>query len=120
MCVTLSISTTASSLSGGSSEIAGNQFFGGVLLAVLRDFRLCEDGDLRRSCDFSRPALFGAIHSLRVRVRKQQFAETCCRLVKTKPETTHDNFLRDFGERFVPGYKALLTVDLLMNAPFDE
>jgi hypothetical protein len=51
---------------------------------------------------------------------KQRFAETCCRLVKAKPETSHDNFLRDFGERFVPGYKAVSTVDLLMNAPFDE
>jgi hypothetical protein len=51
---------------------------------------------------------------------KQHFAETCCRLVTNKPETSHDNFLRDFGERFVPGYKAVSTVDLLMNAPFDE
>jgi len=51
---------------------------------------------------------------------KQLFAETCCRLVKAKPETSHDNFLSDFGERFVPGYKAVSTVDLLMNAPFDE
>jgi hypothetical protein len=48
---------------------------------------------------------------------KQRFAETCCRLVT---ETSHDNFLRDFGERFVPGYKTVSTVDLLMNAPFDE
>jgi hypothetical protein len=51
---------------------------------------------------------------------KQQFAETCCRLVKAKPETSYDSFLRDFGERFVPGYKAVSTVDLLMNAPFHE
>ena len=51
---------------------------------------------------------------------KQQFTETCCRLVKAKPETSYDNFLHDFGERFVPGYKAVSTVDLLMNAPFDE
>jgi hypothetical protein len=51
---------------------------------------------------------------------KQQFTETCCRLVTAKPETSHDNFLRDFGERFVPGYKAVSTVDLLMNAPFDQ
>jgi hypothetical protein len=51
---------------------------------------------------------------------KQRFAETCCRLVTAKPETSHDNFLRDFGERFVPGYKAASTVDVLMNAPFDE
>jgi len=51
---------------------------------------------------------------------KQNFADTCCRLVTAKPETSYDNFLRDFGERFVPGYKAVSTVDLLMNAPFDE
>jgi hypothetical protein len=51
---------------------------------------------------------------------KQRFTETCCRLVTAKPETSHDNFLRDFGERFVPGYTAVSTVDLLMNAPFEE
>ena len=51
---------------------------------------------------------------------KDKFTETCCRLVAAKPETTSDNFLRDFGERFVPGYKAVSTVDLLLNAPFDE
>jgi hypothetical protein len=51
---------------------------------------------------------------------KQRFANTCCRLVTDKPETSHDNFLRDFGERFVPGYKTVSTVDLLMNAPFEE
>ena len=51
---------------------------------------------------------------------KDQFAETCCRLVAAKPETSADNFLRDFGERFVPGYQRISTVDLLMNAPFAE
>src|SRR5256712_7661585 len=48
---------------------------------------------------------------------KQRFAKACCQLVTGKPETSYDNFLRDFGERFVPGYKAVSTVDLLMNAP---
>jgi HD domain len=51
---------------------------------------------------------------------KDRFADTCCRLVTARPETSYDNFLRDFGERFVPGYKSVSTVDLLMNAPFDE
>jgi hypothetical protein len=51
---------------------------------------------------------------------KDRFAETCCRLVAAKPETSSDNFLRDFGERFVPGYKPTSTVDMLMNAPFEE
>jgi hypothetical protein len=61
--------------------------------------------------------ILGAFPRLRM---KQRFTGTCCRLVRAKPETSHDNFLRDFGERFVPGYKAVSTVDLLMNAPFDE
>ena len=51
---------------------------------------------------------------------KDRFSETCCRLVMERPDTSHDNFLRDFGERFVPGYRAVSTVDMLMNAPFDE
>jgi hypothetical protein len=51
---------------------------------------------------------------------KHKFAEACRHLVTTRPETSYDNFLRDFGERFVPGYKSTSTVDLLMNAPFTE
>ena len=51
---------------------------------------------------------------------KHEFAATCRHLVTTRPETSYDNFLRDFGERFVPGYRAISTVDMLMNAPFDE
>jgi hypothetical protein len=51
---------------------------------------------------------------------KHKFAETCRHLVTARPETSYDNFLRDFGERFVPGYKTISTVDLLMNAPFEE
>lgn len=51
---------------------------------------------------------------------KRRFADSVCRIVRTKPETTYDNFARDFGERFVPGYKRPSTVDFLMNAPFEE
>jgi hypothetical protein len=51
---------------------------------------------------------------------KTRFAERCCHLVAAKPETTSDNFLRDFGERFVAGYRPVSAVDLLMNAPFEE
>ena len=51
---------------------------------------------------------------------KTEFASTCCRLVAAKPETASDNFLRDFGERFVPGFKPVSAVDLLMNAPFED
>ena len=51
---------------------------------------------------------------------KRRFTDSVCRIVKTKPETTYDNFARDFGERFVPGYKPQSSVDFLMNAPFRE
>jgi len=51
---------------------------------------------------------------------KRSFTDSVCRIVKTRPETSYDNFARDFGERFVPGYKRPSTVDFLMNAPFGE
>jgi|SRR5882672_2440093 len=51
---------------------------------------------------------------------KQRFTDAVCGVVETRPETTYDNFARDFGERFVPGYKARSTVDYLWDAPFEE
>ena len=35
-------------------------------------------------------------------------------------DTTYDNFARDFGERFVKGYKPVSTVDYLLKSPFKE
>jgi hypothetical protein len=51
---------------------------------------------------------------------KERFTKAVCRIVETRPTTTYDNFARDFGERFVPGYKPPSTVDFLINAPFQE
>jgi hypothetical protein len=51
---------------------------------------------------------------------KQRFAKAVCGLCERRPETTYDNFARDFGERFVPGYRAQSMVDVLLGAPFDE
>jgi hypothetical protein len=51
---------------------------------------------------------------------KRRFTDSVCCIVRARPETTYDNFARDFGERFVPGYKPTSTVDYLMNAPFDS
>lgn len=51
---------------------------------------------------------------------KRCFTESVCRIVETKPQTTYDNFARDFGERFVPGYTRPSTVDFLLNGPFAE
>jgi hypothetical protein len=51
---------------------------------------------------------------------KRRFTDSVCHIVKTRPETTYDNFARDFGERFVAGYKPQSSVDFLMNAPFES
>jgi hypothetical protein len=51
---------------------------------------------------------------------KRRFTSAVCGIVEARPATTYDNFARDFGERFVPGYKAPSTVDYLLNAPFSE
>ena len=42
---------------------------------------------------------------------KQQFKCAVCGIVERRPDTTYDNFARDFGERFVAGYKAPSTVE---------
>jgi hypothetical protein len=51
---------------------------------------------------------------------KERFTNAVCGIVETRADTTYDNFARDFGERFVPGYKRPSAVDLLLNSPFSE
>ena len=51
---------------------------------------------------------------------KKKFSDAICCLAKERAGTTYDNFARDFGERFVPGYKAPSTVDFFLNSPFRE
>jgi HD domain-containing protein len=51
---------------------------------------------------------------------KHHFAHAVCGIVESRPETTYDNFARDFGERFIPDYQPKSMVDVLMDAPFEE
>jgi hypothetical protein len=51
---------------------------------------------------------------------KSRMTRCFCGIAQSHPQTTYDNFARDFGERFVPGYKAPSSVDFVANAPFDE
>lgn len=51
---------------------------------------------------------------------KQQFTHAVCRVVEARPGTTYDNFARDFGERYLPGYSRTSAVDLLFASPFKE
>jgi hypothetical protein len=49
---------------------------------------------------------------------KNQFQACLCSVVRRKPATSFDNFLRDFGSRCLDGFTAPSFVDLLANAPF--
>ena len=51
---------------------------------------------------------------------KARMTRCFCHIARSHPETTFDNFTRDFGKRFVPGYKAPSSVDFVANTPFDE
>lgn len=51
---------------------------------------------------------------------KKRFISCFTHFATTHPETSYDNFVRDFGERFVPGYHPPSAVDWVLNAPFKE
>ncbi|MCF6102685.1 HD domain-containing protein [Mesorhizobium muleiense] len=50
---------------------------------------------------------------------KRRMTRCFCHIAEARPETTYDNFVRDFGERYVSGYRAPSSVDLMSNAPFE-
>ena len=51
---------------------------------------------------------------------KERFVRCFTHFAATHPETSYDNFVRDFGERFVPDYHPPSAVDWVLNAPFEE
>ena len=51
---------------------------------------------------------------------KRRMTQCFCHIARTRPETSYDNFVRDFGERLVAGYRAPSSVDFVERAPFDE
>ncbi len=51
---------------------------------------------------------------------KHRMTRCFCHIAEVRPELTYDNFVRDFGERFVAGYKAPSSVDFVAKAPFQE
>jgi HD domain len=55
------------------------------------------------------------------RLDMKNMLTTClCDIVKNHPHTTMDNFVADFGLKYVPGYVRPSTVDFLHKAPFAE
>jgi len=52
--------------------------------------------------------------------QKERFVRCFTHFAATHPETSYDNFVRDFGERFVPDYHPPSAVDCVLSAPFEE
>ncbi|WP_139802314.1 HD domain-containing protein [Aurantimonas sp. 22II-16-19i] len=51
---------------------------------------------------------------------KRRMSHCFCHIAAHYPGTTYDNFVRDYGERHVPGYAAPSVVDLVDGTPFEE
>ena len=55
------------------------------------------------------------------RLDMKNMLTTClCGIAKNHPSTTRDNFIADFGIKYIPGYTRVSSVDLLHQAPFAE
>ena len=62
-----------------------------------------------------------AILSAYPRLQMKEMLTTCLsNLARRQPDTTRDNFIADFGTKYVRGYVRSSTVDLLHHAPFAE
>jgi hypothetical protein len=62
-----------------------------------------------------------AILSAFPRLHMKNMLTTClCGIAKNHPNTTKDNFIADFGLKYVPGYTRVSSVDFLHQAPFAE
>jgi HD domain len=51
---------------------------------------------------------------------KAALTECLCGIARNHPDTTRDNFVADFGERFIAGYKRVSSYEFLQGAPFSE
>jgi hypothetical protein len=55
------------------------------------------------------------------RLDLKRVLKTCfVRLAQTKPAPSHDGPVRDFGRRFVRGYRCLSSAEAILNAPYEE
>jgi hypothetical protein len=51
---------------------------------------------------------------------KNELTTCLCGIARNHPNTTRDNFIADFGIKYVPGYMRLSSVDFLHQSPFAE
>jgi HD domain len=51
---------------------------------------------------------------------KNELTTCLCGIAKNHPNTTRDNFIADFGLKYIPGYMRASSVDFLHQSPFSE
>ena len=86
---------------------------------------MCQSGiaadRLGLSLDLISPKQVAAVLAAYPRLSMKTELETClCRVVREKPDTTYDNFLREMGERYISGYAPPSFADHLRLAPFED
>ncbi len=93
--------------------------FKGVDVACCQYGIACDYGGLgyQELSDKEKQVILAAYPRLRI---KDELTTCLCGIARNYPETTRDNFIADFGERYVPNYKRVSLVDFLLHAPFAE
>lgn len=86
---------------------------------------LCQSGIaadiLGLSLDLIAPKQVAAVLVAYPRLSMKTELETClCKVVREKPDTTYDNFLREMGDRYISGYAPPSFADYLRLAPFED
>lgn len=86
---------------------------------------MCQSGIaadiLGLSLDLIAPKQVAAVLAAYPRLSMKTELETClCKVVRQKPDTTYDNFLREMGERYISGYAPPSFADYLRLAPFED
>jgi len=68
-------------------------------------------------CAAERKAIIAAYPRLDL---KKKMTKCFCQMIEVAPATTYDNFMRDFGVRYVEGYSPPSAADSVLNAPFES
>jgi HD domain len=91
----------------------------GINVASCASGIACDYGGLgyNELSDSEKKTILSAYPRLRM---KAAFTECLCGIARNLPDTTRDNFVADFGERFIAGYKRVSSYEFLQGAPFPE
>ncbi len=93
--------------------------FKGVEVACCQHGIACDYGGLgyQELSEKEKQVILAAYPRLRI---KEQLTTCLSGIARNYPETTRDNFVAEFGERYVPGYQRVSLVDFLLHSPFAE